>query len=177
MPAALYACSLAAAPLYRAPACALRRISSDVAVDRVLVRRPNFANIGPVRRRATDRIANGRVDCQVEIRAVRMERIGIGNSQLVATLPPAMLTDDNAWIELFAEPRPGSHAAGRRAHVNPIAILDAACRGRRRIEFDLRMQRALAQACEGAVHPEIELNPATAAARGIKDGDWVDVRT
>ena len=76
-----------------------------------------------------------------------MERIGIGNSQLVATLPPAMLTDDNAWIELFAEARPGSHAAGRSAHVNPIAILDAACRGRRRIEFDLRMQRTLAQAC------------------------------
>src|SRR5207244_7469057 len=28
-----------------------------------------------------------------------------------------------------------------------------------------------------ALHPEIELNPATAAARGIKNGDWVDVRT
>jgi anaerobic selenocysteine-containing dehydrogenase len=28
-----------------------------------------------------------------------------------------------------------------------------------------------------ALHPEIELNPETAAARGIKNGDWVDVRT
>jgi anaerobic selenocysteine-containing dehydrogenase len=25
--------------------------------------------------------------------------------------------------------------------------------------------------------PEIELNPATASARGIRNGDWVDVRT
>jgi anaerobic selenocysteine-containing dehydrogenase len=28
-----------------------------------------------------------------------------------------------------------------------------------------------------SLHAEIELNPATAAARGIKNGDWVDVRT
>lgn len=28
-----------------------------------------------------------------------------------------------------------------------------------------------------ALHPEIELNPETAAARGIKNGDWVEVRT
>jgi anaerobic selenocysteine-containing dehydrogenase len=28
-----------------------------------------------------------------------------------------------------------------------------------------------------ALHPEIELNPAIASARGIKKADWVDVRT
>jgi hypothetical protein len=46
-----------------------------------------------------DGIANGGVDCQVEIRAVRIERIGIASSQFIATLPPAMLADDNTWIE------------------------------------------------------------------------------
>ena len=75
----------------------------------------------------------------------RTERIGIANSQFIASLPPAMLADDNAWIELFAETRPGSHSAGRGAHVNPISVLDSACCGSRRIQFDLRMQCALAQ--------------------------------
>src|SRR6266568_6602289 len=98
-----------------------------------------------MRRSAADRIANGDVDRQVEVCAVLIERIGIANSQFVATLPPAMLADDNAWIECFAETRPGSHPAGRGAHGNPISILDSACCGSRRMQFDLRMQRALAQ--------------------------------
>src|ERR1700730_9791149 len=95
---------------------------------------------------AADGIANGGVDGQVEIRAVRTERIGIAGSQFIASLPPAMLADDNAWVELWAETRPGSHSAGRGAHVNPISILDAARRSSRRMQFDLRMQCALAQA-------------------------------
>ena len=94
---------------------------------------------------AADGIANGGVDRQVEVRAVRIERIGIANSQFIAALPPAVLADDNAWIELFAEPRPGSHSAGRGAHVNPVTVLDSACCGSRGIQFDLRMQCALAQ--------------------------------
>ena len=94
---------------------------------------------------AADGIANGGVDRQVEVRAVRIERIGIANSQFIAALPPAVLADDNAWIELFAEPRPGSHSAGRGAHVNPVTVLDSACCGSRGIQFDLRMQCALAR--------------------------------
>src|SRR6202790_818622 len=101
--------------------------------------------------RAADRIANGDVDGQVEVRAVRIERIGIASSQFIATLPPAMLADDNARIERFAETRPGSHSAGRGTHVNPVAVLDSACCGSRRVQFDLPMQCALAQArrCRG----------------------------
>jgi anaerobic selenocysteine-containing dehydrogenase len=37
--------------------------------------------------------------------------------------------------------------------------------------------RALPSLRKRALHPEIELHPATAAERGIKSGDWVDVRT
>lgn len=95
---------------------------------------------------AADGIANGGVDRQVEVRAVRIERIGIANSQFIAALPPAVLADDNAWIELFAETRPGLHSAGRGTHVDPISILDSACCGGRWIQFDLWMQCALAQA-------------------------------
>ena len=43
--------------------------------------------------------------------------------------------------------------------------------------FCQSQHRALPNLRKRALHPEIELNPATAAARGIKNGDWVDVRT
>src|SRR5258708_8677387 len=95
---------------------------------------------------AADGIANVGVDRQVEVRAVRIERIAIANSQFIATLPPAMLADDDARIELFTEARPGPHSAGRGAYVDPISVPDSACRGRRGIELDLRIQCALAQA-------------------------------
>src|SRR6266478_7204049 len=96
-------------------------------------------------RSAANGIANGGVDRQVEVCAVLIERIGIAYSQFLAALPPAMLADDNARIEFFAEPRPGSHPAGRGAHGNPISIVDSACRGGCRMQLDLRVQSALAQ--------------------------------
>src|SRR6202521_5983030 len=96
--------------------------------------------------RTADGVANGDVDGQVEVRAVRIEQIGIPSSPFIATLPPAMLADDNARIEFFAETRPGSHSAGRGAHINPISILDSASGGRRRMQLNLRIQCALAQA-------------------------------
>jgi anaerobic selenocysteine-containing dehydrogenase len=43
--------------------------------------------------------------------------------------------------------------------------------------FCQTQHRALPSLRKRAPHPEIELNPMTAAARGIKNGDWVDVRT
>jgi anaerobic selenocysteine-containing dehydrogenase len=43
--------------------------------------------------------------------------------------------------------------------------------------FCQSQHRALPTLRKRALHPEIELNPTTAAIRGIKNGDWVDVRT
>ncbi|WP_426411504.1 molybdopterin-containing oxidoreductase family protein [Bradyrhizobium ganzhouense] len=43
--------------------------------------------------------------------------------------------------------------------------------------FCQTQHRALPSLRKRALHPEIELNPATAAARGIKNGDWVELRT
>ena len=83
--------------------------------------------------RAADGVADAGVDRQVEVRTVRTERIAIGNAQFLATLPPAMLAHDDARIELVTEARPRPHSAGRGAHVDPISISDAACRGRRGI--------------------------------------------
>ena len=101
--------------------------------------------------RAADGIADTGVDGQVEVRAIRTERIAIANAQFIATLPPAMLAHDDARIELVTEARPSPHAADRGAYVNPISVPDAACRGRRGIELDLRIQCALAQARQGAM--------------------------
>jgi anaerobic selenocysteine-containing dehydrogenase len=43
--------------------------------------------------------------------------------------------------------------------------------------FCQTQHRALPSLRKRALHPEVELNPATAAARGIRNGDWVEVRT
>ncbi|QOZ47588.1 molybdopterin oxidoreductase [Bradyrhizobium sp. CCBAU 53340] len=43
--------------------------------------------------------------------------------------------------------------------------------------FCQTQHRALPGLRKRASNPEIELNPATASARGIRNGDWVDVRT
>ena len=63
--------------------------------------RPDFAKVGSMGWRAADGIADARVDRQVEVRAVRTERIAIADSQFIATLPPAMLAHYDARIELF----------------------------------------------------------------------------
>jgi anaerobic selenocysteine-containing dehydrogenase len=43
--------------------------------------------------------------------------------------------------------------------------------------FCQTQHRALPSLRKRALDPEVELNPATALARGIRNGDWVDVRT
>src|SRR4051794_25813471 len=96
--------------------------------------------------RAADGIADTGVDCQVEIRAIRTERIASANAQFIAALPPAVLAYDDARIELVTEARPRPHSAGRGAHIDPVSISDAARRGRRGVQFDLRIQCTLAQA-------------------------------
>ena len=90
-------------------------------------------------------IANGGVNRQVEVRAIRIEGIRGANLQFIASLPPAMLADNNAWIDFFVETRSGTHSAGWGAHLNPIAILDSTRCGSRRIQFDLRVHGMLAQ--------------------------------
>src|SRR5258708_8308675 len=100
---------------------------------------------------AADRIANGGVNRQIEVCAIRIERIGIANSQFVASLPPAMLADNDTWIKFFAEKRPGSHPPGRGAHVNPVSVLDSSHRSGRGMQFDLGVQSAFAQTWQCAM--------------------------
>ena len=73
-----------------------------------------LAQIGAVRRRAADRIERRAADDQVEIGALRTERIVAGRTDRRAGLPPAVLANHHARIEAVVEARARAHAALRR---------------------------------------------------------------
>src|SRR5262245_39674359 len=66
--------------------------------------RSDIAQISPVRGRSADGIADGGVDGQIEIRALRAERVIASDPQFVTALPPAVLPDDDARIKLVVQP-------------------------------------------------------------------------
>jgi anaerobic selenocysteine-containing dehydrogenase len=72
----------------------------------------------------------------------------------------------------FVEPPVGPVARADLAASYPLILTCA-----KPSLFCQSQHRALPSLRKRALHPEIELHPATAAARGIKNGDWVDVRT
>ncbi len=60
----------------------------------------DFAQVRFVRRGSADRIQYSCSDQQVEIRPVRTKRIVLGRSKRFTGLPPSMLSDDDARIEI-----------------------------------------------------------------------------
>ncbi|MBR0939066.1 molybdopterin-dependent oxidoreductase [Bradyrhizobium jicamae] len=72
----------------------------------------------------------------------------------------------------FVEPPIGPVASPDLAAAFPLILTCA-----KPSLFCQTQHRALPSLRRRALHPEIELNPATAAARGINNGDWVEVRT
>jgi len=108
--------------------------------------RADLAQIGAVRCRSADRIERRAADDQVEIGAVRSERIVAWRPDLCAGLPPAVLADHHTGVEIAVEPGAGAHTALRRRDRHPVAIGDTAylrCLG---MQFHFRMRGALAQA-------------------------------
>ena len=96
-------------------------------------------------------IADGGVDGQIEIRALRAERViaGAPNSSQLCHQPCS--PDDDARIKSVVQPGACPHAAGRRLDRHPVPGADAARRRRVRMQFHLRIERALAQARQGAM--------------------------
>jgi anaerobic selenocysteine-containing dehydrogenase len=72
----------------------------------------------------------------------------------------------------FVEPAMGPAACPDMATSFPLILTCA-----KPSLFCQTQHRALPSLRKRALDPEIELNPATASARGIRNGDWVDVRT
>src|SRR5271157_6122540 len=77
-------------------------------------RAPDLTQIGADRRRAADWVERSPADDQIEVGAVRPKRIVPRGADFGAGLPPAMLANHHARIEVFVEPGAGSHAAVRR---------------------------------------------------------------
>src|SRR5579871_950098 len=72
----------------------------------------------------------------------------------------------------FVEP-----SAGQPARPDPAATLPLVLTCAKPSLFCQTQHRSLPALRKHALDPEIEINPATAAARGIRNGDWVQVRT
>src|SRR6516162_363860 len=119
----------------------------DRATTRSLARgRADLAEIGAVRCGSADRVECGAADDQVEIGAVRLEWVVARRADLRACLPPAMLADDDAGVEVAVEPGAGTHTAFRGLDRHPVAIGDAARPRRLRMKLHFGMRGAFAQA-------------------------------
>src|SRR4029450_13556219 len=95
---------------------------------------------------------DGRVaDDQVEIGAVRAERIVAGRADLRAGLPPAVLAARDARLQGLVERPPRADAALRRLPRHPVARLDPTLGGCHRVQLDLWIALAAAQARQAAV--------------------------
>src|SRR5580704_11245867 len=77
-------------------------------------RGPDLAQIGTDRGSAADRVERSPANDQVQIGAVRPERVVPGGTDPSAGLPPAMLADHNPRIEVLVEAGARSHTAFRR---------------------------------------------------------------
>src|SRR5262249_25210888 len=114
-------------------------------------RGPDLAQIRAVRGGAADRITHRRTNKQVKVSAPRPERIIPRRAKFIARLPPAMLADRDAGIEVIVEPGAGSHTAVWRLDGHPVAIRDAADLRRCGMQLDLRIGSAFAKARELAM--------------------------
>src|SRR5215467_8157671 len=108
----------------------VRRSASSFVTALHRSRPADLAQIRAVRCRATDWVHRCGADEQIEIGAQRSKGIIARRPKLGARLPPTVLADDDARIEMLVEPRSGAHAALRRLDRYPVAAGDAACNGR-----------------------------------------------
>ena len=98
-----------------------------------------------MRCRSADWIKRLAADDQIEIGAVRRERVVPRRADFRAGLPPAVLANDYTRIEVLVQPRTGTYTALRRCNRYPVAVRDATCLRRRGVQFHFRMRGAVAQ--------------------------------
>ena len=98
-----------------------------------------------MRCRSADSIKHRAANDQVEIGAVRCERVIPRRVYLRAGLPPAVLANHHTGIEVVIQPRAGTYSAFRRYDRHPVAVGDATCLRRRGMQFHFRMRSTLAQ--------------------------------
>ncbi len=82
-----------------------------------------------MRGRAAYWIADRRVYHCIEVGPFGAEWVVARRSDFVAALPPTMLTNDDAGVEVIAQARTSTHAAKGGFHRHPVFCRDAALLG------------------------------------------------
>ena len=91
------------------------------------------------------------VDEKVEVGPVGAVRVVARCADLLARFPPAVLATDHVLVEGVIQPCASADAAGRGRNPHPVAGADAAGGGEVRMELNLRVGRATAEAWDVAV--------------------------
>src|SRR5712692_11922295 len=99
---------------------------------------PDLTEIGSVGRCAADWVASLTADDQVQIGPIGSERVVARRAELLASLPPSVLTAHDAGIEACIEAGTGAHTSLRRLDRHPVAGGNAAHLGRLRVQLHLR---------------------------------------
>ena len=86
------------------------------------------------------------VDEKVEVGPVGAIRVVARRADLLAQVPPAVLATDHVLVEGVIQPCASAYAAGRGRYPYPVARADAAGSGEVRMELNLRVGRATAEA-------------------------------
>ena len=90
-----------------------------------------------------------------------LRQLGAGSAEFGASLPPAVLADNDARVEMLVEPRSGAHLALGGLDRYPVAGSNAACLGSCGVEFDFRMRGAFA----ARAMPITAMNPGSSSTR------------
>src|SRR5262245_32895412 len=91
------------------------------------------------------------VDEKVEVGPVWAVRVVARRADLLAQVPPAVLAADYVLVEGVIQPCASADTARRGRNPHPVAGGDAAGGGEVRMDLNLRVRRATAEACDVAV--------------------------
>src|SRR5215472_1294652 len=105
----------------------------------------DVASAGAQRRGAADWVDDVAADHQIDVGAVRTERIVTGQIKLGTCLPPAVLRRHDAVGEIAHQACPRAYPPIRRGDRHPIVSPDAARGGGVRAQLDHRFGKQLAQ--------------------------------
>jgi hypothetical protein len=84
-------------------------------------------------------------------RCIEVKLAPSGLSDFVAALPPTMLTNDDAGVELIVQAGTGARAAKGGLYRRPVSCRDAAFLGGSEVHFHFWMRCALAEAWQSAM--------------------------
>ena len=101
--------------------------------------------------RAAHRIDSRVAHDQVQVGSVLAKWVIARRADLIAALPPAMLPNHDPRVQTLVEPGLRPYRSMRRLDPHPVALSHSPGGAGRRMQFDFRIARKLAQAGDAAV--------------------------